>query len=719
MMGLWVRAVIRHRIIIIAVWISIFAAGTFASANIDQLLTTSLEVPGSQSAQADEILATHFDENTQGTFTAIYKFKTSSPAEIEEYKSAILRASEEIAGAEVVQQRAMGGILIASITTPLSLLDAAEQTERLRTAIENTGLQGVLVTGPPAINHDVSPVLASDLHRGQIVAVAVALLLLVLILGFSIAVIIPIIFAVASISLAIALVYLLAHKMLMVLYIPNIVELIGLGLAIDYSLLLIHRYRHELRKNSEGSVSDAILTTMATAGRTVLISGTIVCIALATLLLVPVPFVRSLGTAGLIVPMTSMLAAITLAPALFSLLGKHAVSTIGFPGLIGRKDVLFGSWAKIARFVIAKPKSVFFGSLISLAIMASSIFWLAITPSSLTAIPTNLESSQALSLITNRAGPGAITPHELVIDLGADGQANLPPVNKARVKLAKTLTKNSEIFIVATDNKAPFIDVEGRYLRIFVVGQHALGLPESDALVKALRAIDLKASGFNSQATAYLGGVPAQGIDLIKAILQSMPWIIVLALLLTYILLTRALRSLILPIKAIALDLISIAVAFAALVVVFRFGFASSFLDTYHLDQIEAWVLLFLGALLFGLSMDYEIFLVTRMREARDRGATNNEAIVEGFAHTGAVVSAAAIIFVAAISGFVTGHFAGLQQLGIGLGVGVFIDATIIRGLFLPSAMVLLGRWNWWLPASVARILKTKASPLDQPEMRL
>lgn len=714
MMGLWVRAVIRHRLIIIAFWIALSAAGAYASATIDQHLTTSLGVPGSQSAQADEILATHFDENIQGTFTALYKYKTSTPAEIQGYKTSIEKAAKEIAGAEVVQQRAMGGILIASITTPLSLLDAAQQTDGLRAAIKNAGLQGVLVTGPPAINHDVSPVLASDLRRGQIVAIAVALFLLTLMLGFSIAVIIPIIFALASISLAIALVYLLAQQFLMVLYIPNIVELIGLGLAIDYSLLLLHRYRRELRKNPEGDVSDAILITMATAGRTVLISGTIVCIALATLLLVPVPFVRSLGAAGLIVPMTSMLAAFTLAPALFSLLGKRAVSSIGFPGLIGRKDVLSGSWAKIARFVIARPKTVFFSSLLTLVIMASSVFWLAITPSSLTAIPSNLESSQALSLITNRAGPGVITPHELVIDLGADGQAHLSAANTAREKLAKTLTKNSEIFIVATDANAPFVDSSGRYMRIFVVGQHALGLPESDELVKTLRAINLESYGFSPQSTAYLGGAPAQGVDLIRAILESMPWIIVLALLLTYLLLTRALRSLILPIKAILLDFISIAIAFAALVAVFRFGFASTFLNTYRLDQIEAWVLIFLGAVLFGLSMDYELFIVSRMREARERGATNSEAIVEGMVHTGGVVSAAAIIFVAAMSGFVMGHFAGLQQLGVGLGVGVLIDATIIRGLLLPSSMLLLGRWNWWLPQRVADLLKVKASPLEE-----
>ena len=187
-----------------------------------------------------------------------------------------------------------------------------------------------------------------------------------------------------------------------------------------------------------------------------------------------------------------------------------------------------------------------------------------------------------------------------------------------------------------------------------------------------------------------------------------------LLLLFTYVLLTRALRSLILPIKAIILDLISIAVAFAALVAVFRFGFASSIFNTYRLDQIEAWVLIFLCAVLFGLSMDYELFLVSRMREAREQGASNSDAIVEGLAHTGGVVSAAAIIFVAAMSGFVMGNFAGLQQLGIGLGFGVLIDATIIRGLLLPSSMVLLGRWNWWMPTWAASLLKVKASPLDE-----
>jgi RND superfamily putative drug exporter len=171
------------------------------------------------------------------------------------------------------------------------------------------------------------------------------------------------------------------------------------------------------------------------------------------------------------------------------------------------------------------------------------------------------------------------------------------------------------------------------------------------------------------------------------------PFIILVIVLISFLVLVRTFRSIVLAIKAIILGLISIAVSFAVLVLIFRFG-----VGTYQLEQLEAWVLILLFAILFGLSMDYEIFIVSRMREAWDRGVSNEEAIREGMRNSGTVVTAAALIFIAALTGLITGHFAGLQQLGIGLAAGVLIDATIIRGLLLPSAMVLLGKWNWWLP---------------------
>jgi RND superfamily putative drug exporter len=275
------------------------------------------------------------------------------------------------------------------------------------------------------------------------------------------------------------------------------------------------------------------------------------------------------------------------------------------------------------------------------------------------------------------------------------------------------------VFMVASGKEAQYVDSTGQFIRMYVIGSDALGDKKTRELVEDIRLQITSANNFPSGTQIYLGGSPAQGVDLIDAIVGSLPWIILLLLLVAFLLLARAFRSLLLPIKAILMDLVSISISYAALVAVFKYGFGSTLLGTYQLDQIEAWVLIFMFAVLFGLSMDYEIFLVSRMREAKDAGATDNGAITHGIAHTSGVVTGAAIILVGALSGFVFGHFAGLQELGIGLAVGIIIDATIIRGLLLPSSMALLGRWNWWLPQSLAGLLKVKASPLERPEARL
>lgn len=714
MLERWTRGVIRHRFAVIAVWLVLITLGLLAGSKLNEHLTTSLAVPGTDSAKADQILSEHFKENIEGTFTVILKFKNSTKSEIAALELKIAVAANSIPSAKVTQQKALGGVLFTNIGTSFNLLQAAAYTDDLRQALSAQGLDKALVTGPSAINRDVTPVLATDLRRGQAIAVLLALLLLILILGLCWAVIVPFLFAGATISLVLGLVFLIAQKFLMVLYIPNIIELIGLGLAIDYSLLIVHRFRREILDTPDGSVDDAIAKTMQTAGRTVILSGLVVSIGLATLFLVPIPFVRSLGAAGLLVPLISVIATLTLQPALLSYLGRGGVTPRGFAGLLARKDLMTGFFARASHFVIRRPKSVFLFSVLTLAFMASSVLWLQVTPSALTSIPANLESSRALSMVTDRVGPGIITPSQIIIDLGQTDLAATPAIIKARTDLATSILKNDEVFVVATGVKPPYVDVSGRYLRMFVIGRHIFGAPVSQQLVLDLRNKYLKQTEFPNKTKFYVGGVPPQGTDLLRNILDSFPPIVFLALLFAYLILVRAFRSIILPLKAILMDLISIGIAYGSMVMVFRFRFGSSILGTYHLDQIEAWVLIFLFAVLFGLSMDYEVFIVSRMREAKDRGATNEEAITEGLAHTGGVVTAAAIILISALSGLVFGRIPGLQQLGVGLACGVLIDATLIRGLLLPSAMVLLGRWNWWLPESIAKMAKTKASPLEE-----
>ena len=677
MLVTWSKAAIKARALVLAIWIALTAFGLFGASHLDQYLTTSLTVPGSASAAANEILNEKFKENTEGTFTVMYKYKQASAQEIANFKASVAQAARVIPGSEITNEKAFAGTLYLNIGTSFELKQAATYTKVLREALIRQGLNGAFVTGPPAIESDVVPILSSDLQTGQIIAVALAAVLLIATLGFSWVVLIPLLFGLATISTTLGLIYLLAHRFLMVLYVPNIVELIGLGLAIDYSLLMVHRYRREV-----GQSQDPLAQTMRTAGRTAVISGITVALGLATLLLVPVPFVRSIGLACLILPIVSILAAITLQPILLTQLA--AAPRVGFKG------VLEFSFDRLTNMAIAKPRKVFALTLIALSILMSALLWLQVTPSSLSAIPAHLESAQALITVTDKVGVGVITPHEVLIDLGTN--ANSSDIDAIRIKFAKKLAANPEVFTVASGQKWPYIDASGRYLRLYVFGQHDLGSDQTKQLVGQLRDDYIPNAGFPTGTKIYLGGAPAQGVDLLNAIKSSLPTIISLILLITFFILLRTFRSLVLALKAIILDLISIAVSFATLVLVFKFG-----IGTYQLEQLEAWVLILLFAILFGLSMDYEIFIVSRMREAWDRGTSNEEAIREGMRNSGTVVTAAALIFISALTGLITGHFAGLQQLGIGLAAGVLIDATIIRGLLLPSAMVLLGRWNWWM----------------------
>jgi RND superfamily putative drug exporter len=354
-----------------------------------------------------------------------------------------------------------------------------------------------------------------------------------------------------------------------------------------------------------------------------------------------------------------------------------------------------------------------------LALGASSVLWLQLTPGSVEAVPQYLESAHALSVVANRIGPALITPNEVVVDLGRAHLANRPAMKAARLQLAEAILHDPEVFAVAIDTKPPFVDTTGRYEQILVFGRHEFGAAASQQLVHALRNTYIPVSTFPPGTRIFLGGPAAQGVDFLHAVYGAFPWLVMLALVLAYLVLLRAFRSVLLALVAVLLDLVSVGVAYGLMVVVFRFGVGSALVGSYHVSQIEGWVPVFLFAMLFGLSMDYEVFIVARMREAWDAGADNVGAITAGLTHTGGVVSAAAVIMVGALGGLVFGHVAGLQELGVGLALGVLIDATIVRGLLLPAVMALLGRWNWWLPESVARLVQAKASPLEERGARL
>ncbi len=694
---------IRHRAFAVTLWVLISLVGAISSADISSRLTTSFDVPGSRSQQAEEVLNQNFHEKSEGLITIMDRFGNLSHSAIESRKEKTAAAVEMVPGLQIVQQQAIAGTLFTVLASNASLPETSEYIDPLRSELLSRGLRKALVSGPPAIYHDVRPVLASDLHRGELIAITFGLLLLVLALGFSWSVAIPLLFAGAVISLVLAIVNLLAHYFTMVLYIPNIVVLIGFGLSVDYSLLAVHRYREELRNNPLASREALVMATMHTAGRTILISSSTVALALMTLVFFPIPFIQSLGVAGVLVPLAAALIALTLLPALLYLLAAHGNTHSRFQGLLSKSSTHSPFLARLSTLILTKPKRVFISTLIILISLASPLLSLQITPSSLTALPSNLESSQALTYLTSRVGDGVITPIVLIIDLGSAEGAN--EAKQARIELTERMSKDPEVLFIAQGELPPYVDSTGRFARVFIFGKHDVGSSRMQELVERIDSTYLPQSTFPNEHRFYLGGAPTQGVDLLEKIRSTGPIIFAIAILIIGLLLGRAFRSIFLPIKAIALDLISIAVALGLLVIFFQDGLGSVLFGAYQLPQIEVWVVLFLIVILFGISMDYEVFLVSRIRESWVAGAANETAIIDGFARTIRVVTTAAAIFIVAVSGFIGGHFAGLQELGVGLVCAVLIDATLIRLLLLPSVMILLGNANWWLPKRKSRHL--------------
>ncbi len=562
---------------------------------------------------------------------------------------------------------------------------------------------------------------ASDLRRGELIAVPIALLVLIALFGVSAAVLVPFAFAACTITATLGAVWVIAHSFSMVAYVTNVVELIGLGLAVDYSLLMVNRFREELARGRPRD--EAIVRTMQTAGRAVVASGLAVAIGLTLLLFIPVPFIRSLGVGGALIPLASIAAALTLQPALLSLIGARGARGVpvgelvrgrarpSLPRPLNPAEVDRGFWARLARSIMRRPWPFLVSGTALLLAAAAPVVAIELTPGSISGIPPTLESARGLELLRESVGPGAVTPTHVVVDTGRPGAARTGPTREAIDRLADRLFEEPEVAVVASGRKSPYVDESGRFARVIVAGRNEYGDPASQRLVDELRDDFIPAARFPDGVTVQAGGAPPQGVDFLDRAYSAFPWLVVAVLSLTFVVLLRTFRSLLLPLKAVLLNLLSVAAACGLLVVVAQWGVGAELVGLDQTGQVDGWIPILLFATLFGISMDYEVFLVTRMRESWDHVPDNRRAVAHGLERTGRIVTAAAAIMVAAFLGFVIGGVAALQELGIGLAIAIVIDATIVRMILVPSLMAVMGRYNWWLPDRLARLLRVTRRP--------
>jgi RND superfamily putative drug exporter len=719
----WTRAVIANRRKVLIAWLGLLLLGGYGASQLGDLLSNRFSVPGSDAERGLSLLEDRFDERADGAFTLVFETEKPNAGRPAVFVAAT-RASREAAAAVDGAKagpviHASSHVVYAQINTPLENQDAAKETPDVRAAIPRLPGIATYLSGFPAINHDTQKIYDEDLARGEAIAIPIALLVMLFMFGTLGGVLVPFALAAVTIPSALGAVFVFAHFMDMAIYVTNIVTLIGFAIAVDYSMLVVFRYREELEKGDDPR--EALVETMKTAGRATLFSGAVVAVGLALLVFMPLPFMRSMGVGGLLVPLFSIAAAATFLPALLAVMGTRVNRLRVIPRRIveSRAAGEAGAWSRLARSIMRRPVLYLLvagGLMIGLALPALNLH---LTSGDNRGVPLTRESTRGFALLRDTIGAGALAPNQVVIDAGRHGRAWSPPVRAAEGRLIAQLLEDPEVqsptmlspsLISPTPagraraERQSLVDASGQLGQIRFAGTGDSGTAVAQALVHRIRDVYIPAARFPGGAEVVLTGAPALGVDFVDLAYGAFPWLILAVLALSYLLL-RAFRSLILPLKAVLLNLLSVSATYGVLVLVFQEGLHST-LGLEGTPQIEGWIPIFLFAMLFGLSMDYEVFLLSRIREEWDKRHDNEEAVAYGLEHTGRIITAAALIMIAAFAGFTAGSFVGLQEFGIGLSAAILLDATIVRAIMVPALMKLLGDWNWYLPKRVERVLE-------------
>ena len=579
----------------------------------------------------------------------------------------------------------------------------------LRVVVEADGKDGfrVLMVGDASTAHDNNELAENDLRRGERFGIPVALVILVVLFGTIAAALVPIGLSIICIIAALGLAALIGQVFELNFFVTLMIIMIGLAVGIDYSLVIISRYRSELARGLDKNA--AIERAGATAGRTVLFSGITVVIALCGILIVPFSFFQSLAIGAILVVLVSLAATLTLLPATLALLGPR-INHLPIP-FFGKARITpsdssgQGFWELITRVVTRFP--VISIIVVGAPMVAVTVFYFQIQTgiNGVDAFPEGTQTREAFFVMEEHFSFGLVNPTEIVID----GDIDTPQVQQGIEKLQASLAAHQglQVLPVLTVNDA-------RDLAIVTVT--IPGEPRSQAavdVVETIRGRYVPAAFDGVDAEAFVGGVTAEATDVFSIVQKYTPIVFAFVLGFSFLVLMLVFRSIVIPIKAVFMNLLSVGTAYGLMVLVFQKGVATALFGFQHAEIIDVWIPLFLFSVLFGLSMDYHVFLLSRIRERYDQTGNNTEAVAYGLRSTAGLITGAALIMVAVFGAFATGKTIINQQVGFGLAVAVLLDATLVRSVLVPASMEVLGKRNWYLPSWLSRLPDLRVEPQE------
>ncbi|HEX9352140.1 MAG TPA: MMPL family transporter [Gaiellaceae bacterium] len=710
------RLVIRHRLLVVGAWIVLTLVGAFSTTRLADRWFQSFSIPGYSAYEANQRTLKLFGSGEQAPLVAVFTSPSKDVTRVDGIRRAIDATAHVVRGSRTgswfethsdMYLSKDRHTMVATIYPPgNATFSSFPPIKEAQAALKSATPQGVTshLTGRDAIFESQGGETGPGVLTETLIGAVGALIILLFVFGTLPAIGMPLAMAASSILTTFACVYVLTYLTDVSIIIQFLVALVGLGVAIDYALVMIFRFREELALGR--STDDALVETMTHAGRSVIISGSTVAIGLLSMIILPLPFIRSIGIGGMLIPAVSVLASITLLPALLSMLGPRINRLRVMPRrFVNPPSAERGLWARWARLVGRRPLTMFVLGAVVVTLVVLPAFHINPSDAQLKNEPAIGDAAAGQQAITQSGIPdGVYLPHVVLVEKDAS------PATLEQV--AHAVARTPGIYGAAAPpswrkDDAGLVEAFG------TVDGNAREAKETISHLRndVLPSVESQLGG-STQIT--LAGVPAETRDFIKAVYGKFPFVLLFVLIMTFVLLMRAFRSVLLPLKAVILNLISLGAAYGIVVFIFQDGHGSEAIwNIQATDAVISWIPLMIFAFLYGISMDYEVFMLTRMREAYDETGHTKKAIELGLARTGKLVTSAALVLMFAFFSLSTGPGPDIKQFAIGLSAGIIFDATVIRALLVPSTMQLLGRWNWWLPSWTARVLRTHPSPLE------